>query len=179
MNEIGEVLLDILVFSAVGALFIAGLGVTVIGMPGVWLVFAGIFISALHTGFEEITILELVLFALIALLVSFVDNLIIPYSTKYTGGSRYAVMGALAGGFLGLLIGSTLGAFMTPILGGLIGAIVGPFIGAVAFEYIFGKSEFRKSLKAGSGAFGGFILTVFVKFGASVAMIIMWAITRF
>ena len=72
-----EIVVAIIIWSLVIALFIAGLVATLMNFPGVWLIFVGIFISALYNGFNDISIMAVLIFALMALLISLIDNLII------------------------------------------------------------------------------------------------------
>jgi uncharacterized protein YqgC (DUF456 family) len=50
--------------------------------------------------------------------------------------------------------------------------ILGPLVGAFIFEYIFARKSFNDSLKAGIGSLIGLIVTIILKTGVNVAMII-------
>lgn len=165
--EVFDILIAIIVWSSVIALFVSGLVATLVGLPGVWLVLIGVVVSAVHNGFEDISLWALLFFLIFAIVLSLADNFIIPLSTKYTGGSNWAVVGAVIGGIVGLLVGSVVGAF------------IGPFVGAVIFEFVFKRDGFKNALKAGTGTFIGFFFTVIVKFGAALGMISLWAILMF
>lgn len=122
-------LFTVLIWLLIGTLVIAGLLITLVGLPGVWLVLIGILISAIYTGFEQIGPGILILFTILALISSLADNLLVILGAKYTGGSRWSMVGAVIGAMIGLFVGN------------IFGLILGPFIGASIFEVIFAKKD--------------------------------------
>ena len=92
----------------------------------------------------------LIIWAIIAVLVTIVDNIIPILGTKKYGGSKKAVWGSM--------IGLTIGLFVFPP----IGLIIGAFAGAVIGELIDGK-ETSHALKSGFGAFIGFLGGILLK----------------
>ena len=95
---------------------------------------------------------ELFLWGIIAVLVTLADNVLPIWTTKKFGGSKAGVWGST--------IGLILGLFFAPI-----GNLVGPFLGAVLGEMIYNNNE--KALKAGIGAFMGFIFGVGLKLAST------------
>lgn len=63
--------------------------------------------------------------------------------TKWFGGSKWAIIGALVGGLIGIFFGP-------------FGLIFGPVIGAFALELIAAKAHPKKAAKSGVGAGVGF-----------------------
>lgn len=100
----------------------------------------------------------LILWAVISLGVTVIDNLIPMYTTQKFGGSKRAVWGSM----IGLLIG----IFLFPP----IGLIVGTFVGAVLGELSTGKDT-KTALRSGFGAFMGFVGGTLLKLVASGMMI--------
>lgn len=100
----------------------------------------------------------LLLWAVIAIGVTLIDNFIPVYTTQKMGGSKRAVWGSI--------IGLVVGIFLFPP----IGLIVGPFIGAVLGELSAGKDT-QTALRSGFGAFMGFIGGTILKLVASGMMI--------
>ncbi len=96
----------------------------------------------------------LILWAVIAIGVTIIDNVIPIWGTKKYGGSKIAVWGSIVGLLIGL--------FVFPPFG----IIVGPFVGAVLGELINGK-ETRDAFKSGFGAFAGFMGGIILKLVAS------------
>lgn len=70
--------------------------------------------------------------------------------TKYSGGSKW--------GNWGCAVGTVAGMFVFPPWG----ILLGPFVGAFVGELLGGKAS-GDALKAGFGAFAGFLLSVVLK----------------
>ncbi|MFH1941052.1 MAG: DUF456 domain-containing protein, partial [bacterium] len=96
------------------------------GMAGTFLIVADAFVYGLVSGFEEITLPFLGLLLAIAVAVEFMEELLSAAMAKKFGGSKWAMVGAVAGGFIGAVVG-TLAA---PVLGTLLGGFFGAFCGA-------------------------------------------------
>ncbi len=91
--------------------------------------------------------------AFIAIAVTILDYIVPVWGTKKFGGSKRSSWGATVGLIIGLFIGPW-------------GIILGPFAGATIAELIGGADQ-SKALKAGFGAFIGFLLGVGMKLIAS------------
>lgn len=137
---------------------IAGLAGTILpALPGVPLVFAGLFIGAWIGGFEIVgwgTVGILAALALIAWIVDFVAG---------AAGARY--MGASVRSFWGATIGAIVGLFF-----GLPGLLLGPFIGAVLGEFS-GDRNLVRSGRAGLGAWLGIVVATALKLTIAFVMI--------
>jgi len=94
------------------------------------------------------------LWAALVVLVTLLDYVVPVWGTKRFGGTKYGTWGST--------IGLIAGLFFAPP-----GLLVGPFAGAVVGELI-GGSDIRKALKAGFGAFIGFLTGVLLKLVVSV-----------
>jgi len=79
--------------------------------------------------------------------------------TKWFGGTKWGVIGALIGGVFGLFFG-------------IIGIVVGPMIGAVVFEMAKAKANPKAAAKSGVGAGVGFGLSAL---GKLVVCFVMYA----
>lgn len=86
----------------------------------------------------------LIIWAIVALLVTILDNMIPIWGAKKFGGGKKAVWGSI----IGLLIG----LFLFPP----VGIILGPFAGAVIGELLDGKNS-TDAFRSGFGAFIGFL----------------------
>lgn len=137
---------------------VAGLAGTVVpALPGVPLVFAGLFVVAWIDGFDTVgwgTLGVLALLTLVALVVDFVAG---------AAGARYAGAGARA--FWGATIGAFVGLFF-----GIPGILLGPFFGAVLGE-LSGGSGWRHSGRAGVGAWLGIVVATALKLAIAFLMI--------
>ena len=141
-----------------GLIVIAGLAGTVVpALPGVPLVFLGLFVGAWIGNFETIawvTIGVLAVLTLIAWVVDFVAG---------AAGARY--LGASSRAFWGATIGAIAGIFF-----GVVGMLLGPFIGAVLGE-LSGGSNVVQSGRAGLGAWIGMVVATAVKLAIAFLMI--------
>jgi uncharacterized protein YqgC (DUF456 family) len=119
-------------------------------LPGIPLAWLGFFIYAIGTGFEKISILTTVIFAILTALIMLLDFLAPMLGAKKYKASKYGILGA----FLGLMVGI--------IVFGFWGIILGPFIGAFVFE-LLAKRRVKGALKAATGTVVGFIAGALVK----------------
>lgn len=124
---------------------LAGLaGVVLPVLPGSLLLFGGAVLVAWAGGFARVGWPTLTVVGLLAIAIWAVDWVAAALGAKATGASRWAVLGAS----LGLVVGMFLGP---------VGLILGPAVGAIAMEY-WRDPDFERALRAGVGAFLGFLL---------------------
>lgn len=138
------------------------------GMAGTFLIVADAFVYGLVSGFEEITLPFLGLLLAIAVAVEFMEELLSAAMAKKFGGSKWAMVGAVAGGFIGAVVGTP----AAPVLGTLVGGFFGAFCGATLLEWIH-SADFQNAIKAGAGAFFGAVGGKVTKFLVAVVMVIM------
>lgn len=120
-------------------------------LPGPPIAYAGMLILRATDRFP-FTTMQLVVWGIAVVTVQLLDYLTPLFGTKYSGGSRW--------GSWGCVIGTLLGIFLFAPWG----ILFGPFIGAFIGELIGGKSS-NTALKAGFGAFVGFLVSVVLKVG--------------
>ncbi len=141
-----------------GLVVIAGLAGTIIpALPGVPLVFLGLFIGAWIDDFAVVgwaTIGILAVLAFIAWVVDFVAG---------AAGARY--LGASSRAFWGATVGAIVGIFF-----GFAGMLIGPFLGAVIGE-LSGGTDMLNSGRAGVGAWLGMVVATAVKLGIVFLML--------
>jgi uncharacterized protein YqgC (DUF456 family) len=141
-----------------GLLVIAGLAGTIVpALPGVSLIFAGLFIGAWIGNFETVGWATMGFLAVLALAAWIVDFLAGAAGARYLGASSRAFWGATIGAIAGLFFG-------------LVGMLLGPFIGAVLGEFS-GGSDVVQSGRAGVGAWIGMVLATAVKLAIAFLMI--------
>lgn len=119
-------------------------------LPGIPVAWLGLFIYAIGTGFERISVVTIIVFAAITALILILDALAPMLGAKKFHASRYGVLGA----FLGMIIGV--------IFLGFWGIIVGPFLGAFLFEWL-AKRKAKGALRAAFGTFIGYVVGALVK----------------
>jgi uncharacterized protein len=125
------------------------------GVPLAWL---GLFIFAIGTGFERISVAATVIFFVVMLLTIAVD-----FFAPMLGGGKYK---ASKWGVLGATFGSLSGIFIF----GLWGIIAGPFLGTVLGELLGGKKPVA-ALKIGIGTMIVLIVSMLIKIGVVLAIL--------
>jgi uncharacterized protein len=147
-------------------IFLIGLGGSLLPLiPGSLIVWSGILMHRLWLGEDSVSWMIVLLTGLLTLIGQLADLVL-----GLWGARRF---GASWKGALGALIGACVGFFLPPPL---LWLIVGPVIGAVAGELVAGRS-LRDGGKAGIGTIVGGILAFALKFGISVCVIAVFAIT--
>lgn len=148
-----------LVLYVLGALALAvGLaGVILPAIPGSALLLAGAVLVAWAEGFTRVSGLTVGICALLAAAIWAVDLAAGVLGARAFGASRWAILGSGVGLLVGLFLG-------------LPGIVLGPAVGALAFEYAR-NPNFERALRAGVGAFVGFILGSVAKVALSFVLL--------
>ena len=130
------------IFYTIGAIIIlAGLvGAVLPLLPGVPLVFLGIFTISAVAKFSFISTTSLIVLGFLALLSVGVDYLSGFLGAKFSGSSLAGLFGAILGMVFGVSVF------------GLIGFLIGPTIGVFIFDYVSRRSA-KKSAKAATYTF--------------------------
>jgi hypothetical protein len=150
--------MEILLY-ALGALSLAvGIaGVVLPALPGSALLVLGAFLVAWAEGFTRVSGWTVAACAVIGVAIWVVDFAAGVLGAKAFGASKWAIIGA----GLGLLAG---------LFFGLPGIVLGPAVGAIVLEYAR-DPNFERAMKAGVGAFLGFVLGSAVKVALSFALV--------
>ena len=139
-------------------LVIAGLVGTVLPvLPGVLLVFGGLFLSAWADDFTRVGYVALAIIGALGALSFVADFVASVLGAKRVGASPLALFGAGAGGFAGMFLG-------------IPGIILGPFLGAAVGEYM-ARGELLRAGKVGFGTWFGMLVAAIAKVVLAVAMI--------
>lgn len=153
-------MLEVILYIFLALLGLAGVILTALTLPGVWLVYIAVLILAWMGSFEVITPLILIILFVLSLFSTVVDNIVMALGAKKLGGSNWGMLGAILGGIVGLAVGNIPGMFL------------GPIVGATLFELIFAHKDFNTSLKAGLGSFLGILVSIVLKVGFTIGMIV-------
>ncbi len=153
-----ESIFPYLLWALVGALVLAGIAGTILpAIPGVPLIFAGLFLAAYLGDFQRIgwrTLTALGVLAALALIIDFVASLL---GAKRAGASKLALIGAAIGSIIG-------------IFSGLWGLLIFPFIGAVIGEWIV-RQKLGQASRVGLATWLGMMVGVLAKLAIALAMI--------
>ena len=133
------------------------IGTILPALPGVPLVFAGMFIAAWADGFRHVGLWTLVGLGVLTLIAVAVDFLAGLAGAKRVGASRLALIGAAVGTLVGLFFG-------------IAGLLLGPFLGALIGE-LFAGGTLKRATGVGIGAWIGFLIGTVLKLGVCFAML--------
>ncbi|MDD3678207.1 MAG: DUF456 domain-containing protein [Dehalococcoidales bacterium] len=125
-------------------------GVIMPYLPGVPVAWLGLFIYAIGTDWERLSVTTIVVFGAITVLALLVDFIAPLLGAKKYKASKWGIIGASIGLFLGIIIFQIWGIILGPLLGALIG------------ELIAGKST-DIAFKSALGTFIGFIFGTLMK----------------
>lgn len=143
------------------ALIVIGLLGTILPvLPGLPVMFAGMWLAAWADGYTRIgagTLVVLGLLVVIAIAVDFFASLV---GARRVGASNKGMLGAGVGGVLGLFFG-------------LPGLVAGPFLGAAAGEMAHGR-EWREATRIGVGTWIGLLLGAIFKLALAMAMLLLF-----
>lgn len=143
-----------------------GLPAVAVGLPGLWLMVAGMAGLTL-LGFAGWVPAAIAVAA--ALGVELLELLILRRFGRTHGGSRGAFWGAVAGGFLGLFVG-----LPVPVVGPVLTAFLGTFLGALAVTLRQTRS-LAASTRVGWGMVLARTASVGLKMGTGMALL-AWAL---
>jgi len=119
-------------------------------LPGPFISFVSLLVLSFARQWEVFSTTGLVVFAVLAVLVSLSDTLFSIVGARRYGASRYGITGSI--------IGMLVGMFYIPPAGIFLGAVVGALIG----ELVAGKTR-SEALRAGWGVLVGNIVSMGVK----------------
>jgi uncharacterized protein len=150
--------MDIALYVVAALLMVAGMaGAVVPALPGIPLLFAGIWLAAGVDGYRHAGVWWLVAIATLGLVGLAIDFIAGTLGARRVGASPMALWGAMAGTIVGMFFG-------------LIGLLIGPFLGAVAGELASGNSVLR-STHVGISAWFGMLVGTLVKLVVSFVML--------
>lgn len=132
------------------------LGCFIPGIPGPPLGFGALLLLQLKQE-PPFTAKFLIIWGVVALVVTLLDYIVPALGAKKFGGSRQGVWGAVLGAILGVI-------FFPPF-----GIIIGPLVGALLGELMAGKKS-DDAMKSAFGTFMGFVTGVVLKLIVTVMM---------
>jgi len=132
-------------------------GVVVPLIPGSLLLVGGAVLIAWADGFVHVGWGTIIATACLSAVIWAVDLIAGALGARVAKASKWAVIGASVGFLVGLFLG-------------LPGIILGPAVGAIAFEYAR-NPDTRQALRAGTGAFVGFLLGSAVKIALAMVVV--------
>lgn len=122
---------------------LAGLVLIPLGLPGLWVMVAGLLAYGWLTDFRSIGVATIAVVVGIAFLGEIIESWLGFRFAKRYGGSSRSGWGALMGGLVGAVVGVPVA-----VIGSVIGAFLGAFLGAALFEYSHSR---RAGVAVGAG----------------------------
>lgn len=151
-------MLDIVLYVLAAVLMIAGLaGAVLPALPGIPLIFGGIWLAAAVDGYRHLGAWWLGGIAVLGTIGVVLDLVAGTLGARKVGASPQAVWGAALGTLAGLFFGVP-------------GLLLGPFLGALGGELMAGNSVLR-STHVGVGTWVGLLFGTLIKLVVSCAMI--------
>ncbi|MFN3421186.1 MAG: DUF456 domain-containing protein [Armatimonadota bacterium] len=158
----------ILVKTLATILTFAGALAVVLGLPGTFLAWLGVFIYALVSRFTEISAWMLFGTFIGCSVVELADNLLSGILVKRFGASKGSMLMAWLGGVGGAIVGGAIGG-IGGFLGSALFSLVGAFLGSYAAVYLWERHHHNRphneSSRAAFGTVVGRLLGMFVKLG--------------
>jgi uncharacterized protein len=148
-------------------LFLAGLALIALGLPGLWLMVAAVVGYGWLTGFRSIGVVTIAIALALALLGELFELWLGYGLARRYGGSKRAGWGALIGGLVGAVVGVPV-----PLVGSVIGALLGSFAGAMLFEYSRSWTA-GPAVRAGWGALLGRVAATTAKIAVGIVMAVV------
>jgi uncharacterized protein YqgC (DUF456 family) len=147
---------------------VAGLFLTILGLPGLWLMigacagYAWLTSSDQYVGWPSM--IALIVLGLLAELVEFIAG---AAGSKAAGGRKRGMIGSI----IGALVGGIACSPIFPVVGTIVGACAGAFIGAAAMEYT--DRDIDHAMRVGVGAAKGRLWGIVSKLGFGAIMFII------
>jgi uncharacterized protein YqgC (DUF456 family) len=152
------------------------LALTLLGLPGNWLMIAGALTLSLVLDEPLIATGTLIAVVILAALAEVYELIAGASGAKKAGGSRRAAVGALFGGFAGAILGTFI--IPIPVIGTLTGAAAGAFLGAATLELTTGRAP-RAAAGVGRSAMIGHLKGNLVKLATGAAIWLTLTISAF
>lgn len=175
MQEVLNVSLAIIGWSAFGIAILVGLALDLLGLFGNWIILAAMVIAWILLGFEPFGWMGIGLMLGFAILGEVLETLAAGFGAKKFGGSKGSMVAALVGCLGGAVLFTPL--IPIPLVGTLIGACIGAFLGAALWEHLKHEKQPGEAMWTGLGAAIGKVAGLFAKTAAGFAMLIVGALT--
>ena len=143
--------------AAVGLIVGGFIGTILPGLPGVLIIYAGMWLAAWIDHFTRIGWVTLTILGVLTALALVADLAASVLGAKRVGASRQALIGSVIGGIVGIFFG-------------LVGLLLGPFIGAVAGQ-LMARSSIADATRVGLATWIGLLVGTMAKIALAVSML--------
>jgi uncharacterized protein YqgC (DUF456 family) len=139
-------------------------GLILPALPGIPLIYAGLFLAAWAEDFAHVGWVILLVLGLLALISYGIDFAATAMGARKFGASPRAIWGAAIGTLVGIFFG-------------LPGIMLGPFLGALVAE-LTSRDDMRAAARAGIGATLGLLFGVVLKIALAFTMLGVFVLAR-
>lgn len=147
---------------------LVGIVLTMVTLPGAWLILAtGVICNLWQDGMFSWWTLGVG--CGIAIIAEIAEVAASAVGAKSTGGSRSAAIGSVIGAIIGAIVGTPI----LPLVGTVAGAVLGAAAGALIAELGVANKSWKASAKVAGGAAAGRLVATVLKTAASVAIAAM------
>jgi uncharacterized protein len=148
---------------------VISLFLTILQLPGLWLILAFCAGYAWATGGAYIGVWTLVILLALAAVGEVLETLAAAAGAKKAGATKTGMLLAIVGAFVGGVVFTVL---TVPVLGTLIGVCVGAFFGGFAGDVLRGRRQ-DQAVRSGIGAAIGRVFGTIIKVSFGVAMLLV------
>lgn len=159
-----------LYYSILLVIQLAGILLTLMTLPGLWLMVAATAAYAWLTKFQYVGFTTLGVILGIAVAAEILETVAAGHAARKSGGSRRASFGAMVGGIAGAIFL----AIPLPVIGILVGACIGAFAGAMVME-VTKRGDAGQSLNVGIAAARGKLMGTLLKLLLSGVVLLLTA----
>ncbi len=160
-------IIDSLVMGLIMVLMIVGLiGVIFPIMPGIFLIWLGVFVYVWHFGFDVISIWHFLFITFIVLFAGTSDLWLPIFGAKKAGAAKRTILTGM--------IGAIAGSILIPIP--IVGTIVGYAVGILLGEY-HKRRDWDQAWLASKGGLAGWGIATIIQFVGGLLIIIIFAWT--
>ncbi len=132
-------------------------------IPSVPIVFLGVLIYAIYTGFATISVTMIIIMFVLTLISIAISYFLMIYGSKYSGATKYGMYGAV----IGILVGLIFSPF------GFVSILICPPLGTIIGEIIAGK-KLLESSKSSLGTIAGLFLGTLINISIVAWMIFVF-----
>lgn len=159
---------------ALTVLGLFGPALTLIGLPGAWLILVLALLCQWVTPdtFSWWTLGACLILAVIGEIVEFAAGAV---GSRRGGGGRRASAGAMIGGIAGAIVGAP----FPPVVGAIVWGVIGAGLGAIIGEFTGGNRQWRSHLAIGSAAATGKAVGTIIKTALTLAVYLVIVIAAF
>lgn len=176
------IVLPMLLWALAAVLVIVGFAGTILpGLPGIPLIYAGLFLAAYTGNFQRVGWPTLLILAVMAAFAICVDLAAGYFGAKKAGASKLALLGAALGTIFGLFAG-IIGIFIFPFVGAFLGEYISRTIDAKKLAVGVQNSQGQQALgaaKVGIATWLGLVVGAVTKVALGLMMLGVFALAYF